>query len=141
MQPQNDAYAYIHTLDRMVIVHLLRPPDLYEDGPILSKYTLPAFRGTYFFFFLHLKRHFGPYFGVYAMVWYLSLFFIKRKKFVKLTISLYFFFKNRQKLVKVKIGLSFTTLKPYLVTNLQENLILERKLVILSRRRKRKIKQ
>ena len=65
----------------------------------------------------------------------------KEKKIREINDKFIFFFKNRQKLVKVKIGLLFTTRKPYLVTNLQENLILERKLVILSRRRKRKIKQ
>ena len=65
----------------------------------------------------------------------------KEKKIREINDKFIFYFKNRQKLVKVKIGLLFTTLKPYLVTNLQENLILERKLVILSRRRKRKIKQ
>ena len=141
MQPQNDAYAYIHTLDRMVIVHLLRPPDLYEDGPILSKYTLPAFRGRYFFFFFVFETSFRTLFWCLCYGLVFVIVFYKEKKIREINDKFVFFFKNRQKLVKVKIGLLFTTLKPYLVTNLQENLILERKLVILSRRRKRKIKQ
>ena len=110
----------------LIIVHLLRPSDLYDDGPSILGIKI---------FSSGLQRQVFFLFFVFVIAFY------KGKKFVKLPISLYIFFKNTQKLVKVKIGLLFTTLKPYLVTNLQENLILERKLVILSRRRKRKIKQ
>ena len=48
-------------------------------------------------FFLYLKRHFGPYFGVYAMVWYLSLFFYKEKKIREINDKFVFFFQKQTK--------------------------------------------
>ena len=137
MQPQNDAYAYIHTLDRMVIVHLLRPPDLYEDGPILSKYTLPAFRGRYFFFFA-FETSFRTLFWCLCYGLVFVIVFYKEKKIREINDKFVFFF---QKQTKTRESKNRLIIKPYLVTNLQENLILEGKLVILSQRRKRKIKQ